>query len=81
MEIAAQLDNGHSVMQEMIKTLGYQKVYCRWVLCLLMDEHKRERMDASSLLLQRCAAKGDHFLLSAVTSNESWFQHFDPKTV
>lgn len=81
MGIVEQLGNGHSAVQEMVKTLGYQKVYCHWILWLLMDEHRRAHLDALSQLLQRYTAKGDHFVLNPVTSNKSWFPHFDPKTV
>jgi hypothetical protein len=70
---------GHSAMQEMIKTSGYQKVSCRWVPRLLTDEHKKAYMDVSLQLPQQHAAKCSDFLLNTMSDDESSFHHFDPK--
>jgi hypothetical protein len=79
-EIAAQLGVGHNAVQEMMETLGYQKVCSRWVPRFLTEEHKTVRRDVSSQLLRRYAVEGDNFLLNIVTGDESWFHHFDPET-
>jgi transposase len=41
-EIAAQLGMGHRAVQEVMETLGYRKVFSRWVPRLFMgtEEHK-----------------------------------------
>ena len=35
-------------------TLGYSKVYARWVLRQLTEAHKQSRLEASSKLLEYC---------------------------
>ena len=42
-DITAKLAVGHSVVQEMIQSLGYRKVCARWVARLLTEDHELER--------------------------------------
>lgn len=62
----------------MMMIVGYQTVCC-WVLQLLMQEHRRARMDMSLQLLQHAANSGN-FLLNIQTGHEIWFHNFDRKT-
>ena len=64
----------------MIESLGYSKVCACWVPCLLTEGHKDQRKAITSELLQRYRHEGDDFLLCIVTSDESWFHHFEPET-
>jgi len=41
--IARTLGIGHYAVQEMIESLGYRKVYVRWVPRLLTEDHKGQR--------------------------------------
>ena len=78
--IARKLGLGHNAAQEMIESLGYRKVCARWVRHLLTEDHKGKRKAITSELLQRCRHDGGDFLLRIVTSDESWFHHFEPET-
>ncbi|PNF43135.1 hypothetical protein B7P43_G17771 [Cryptotermes secundus] len=64
----------------MTESLGYRKVCARWVLRLLTKDHKGQRKDITSELLQRYRHEGDDFLLCIVTGDESWFHNFEPET-
>ena len=75
-EIATKLAVGHSAVQEMIHSLGYQKVCARWVPRLLTEDHKLQRRTITHNLLQRFENEGDDFLTSIVTGDESWFHHY-----
>ncbi|GFN82698.1 histone-lysine N-methyltransferase SETMAR [Plakobranchus ocellatus] len=39
--------------------LGYRRVSARWVPKMLSDEHKRQRVEISQILLHRCQQEGD----------------------
>jgi hypothetical protein len=67
MEIIAKFDIGPTAIQEMIKTLRYQKGYCHWVPQLLTNEHKQACMDVYLQLFQWHAAKGSDFMLNIMT--------------
>jgi len=38
--IATKLGIGHSAVQEMIGSLGYRRIFARWVQRLLTEDHK-----------------------------------------
>lgn len=46
---------------------------------MLMEEHKRQRVEACEQLLARYRQEGDEFLLKIVTGDESWVHHYDPE--
>jgi hypothetical protein len=78
-EIIVQFGIGHSVVKEMLKTLVYWKVCC-CVPKLLMEKRKRPCVDVSLQLLQQHAVENGDFLLTIVTSDESWLDCFGPET-
>jgi hypothetical protein len=78
-KIVVQLVSSDSAVQEMIKGLGYKKVSCHWVSQLLADRQKRTHLGVWSQLLHQHTAESSDFLLNILTSNESWFHHFDTK--
>ncbi|GFO14950.1 histone-lysine N-methyltransferase SETMAR [Plakobranchus ocellatus] len=59
-EISLKLDipktNVHAIVHD---KLGYRKVSARWVFKMLSDEHKRQRVEISQILLHRCQQEGD----------------------
>ena len=79
--VATKLGIGHNAVQEMIGSLGYQKICARWVPRLLTEDHKVQRKAITSEMLWRYRDEGDDFLLSIVTGEESWFHHFDPESM
>ena len=78
--IATKLGIGNNAVQEMIGSLSYQKIWARWVPCLLNEDHKVQQKAITSEILQRYRDEGDDFLLSIVTGDNRWFHHFDPET-
>ncbi|GFO14945.1 histone-lysine N-methyltransferase SETMAR [Plakobranchus ocellatus] len=59
-EISLKLDIPKTNVYEIIRDkLGYRKVFARWVPKMLSDEHKRQRVEISQILLHRCQQKGD----------------------
>jgi len=59
--IARTLGIGNNAVQEMIESLGYRKVCARWVPRLLTGDHKGQRKDITSELLQRYRHEGNDF--------------------
>ena len=56
--IARTLGIGHNAVQEMIESLGYRKIYARWLQRLLTEDHKLQRKAITSELLQRFYRRG-----------------------
>jgi hypothetical protein len=80
-EMAAETGIGHCALQQKVQSLEYQKVCALWVPCLLREKHKFQRGKNSYLTaVERYAVKGDDFLQSTVTCDESWFYHFNLET-
>ena len=46
----------------------------------MTEDHKGQQKAITSELLQSYRHEGDDFLLRIVTSDESWFHHFEPDT-
>jgi len=53
-------------------------VYARLVPKQLAELHKEECLDMCKWLLDHNGAKGDHFLETVVTGDETWFHHYEP---
>ncbi|GFO35762.1 histone-lysine N-methyltransferase SETMAR [Plakobranchus ocellatus] len=59
-KISLKLDIPKTDVYEIVHDkLGYRKVSARWVPKMLSDEHKRQRVEISQILLQRCQQEGD----------------------
>ncbi|GFN78231.1 histone-lysine N-methyltransferase SETMAR [Plakobranchus ocellatus] len=59
-EISLKLDLPKTNVHEIVHDkLGYRKVPPRWVPKMLSDEHKRQRVEISKILLHRCQQEGD----------------------
>ena len=75
--------------------LSYRKVSARWVPKMLTDEHKRQRVEFSQILLHRCQQEGDEIvdigpdgehqaknklLEHLITGDETWIHLSTPET-
>jgi hypothetical protein len=79
----------HHIVPEVSKTtiheavtekLGYRKLCARWVSKMLTDDHKTKRMGSALKFLTPYTQKGDEFLESIVTGDETWGFHHTPKS-
>jgi len=79
----------HHIIPEVSKTtiheavtekLGYTKLCPRWVPKLLTNDHKTKRMVSALKILTRYAQKGDEFLDSIVTGEETSVFHHTPES-
>jgi transposase len=52
--------------------LGYHKFCARWVLKMLTDGHKTQRMASALTFLERYFKDGNEFLNHIVTGDETW---------
>ena len=52
--------------------LHFSKVSCPWVLKILTDDHKMQRLMASRASLHRYRKEEDNFLSRIVTRDETW---------
>jgi histone-lysine N-methyltransferase SETMAR len=60
--------------------LGFHKVSAKWVPRHLTEEHKLNRLDICSRLLEGCSREGDNFLNRIITGDEIWVHHYEPET-
>ncbi|GFN88345.1 histone-lysine N-methyltransferase SETMAR [Plakobranchus ocellatus] len=75
--------------------LGYRKVSARWFPKMMSDEHKRQRLEISQILLHWCQQEGDEtvdvgpggdhrtrnkLLESYITEDETWLHLSTPET-
>ena len=66
-------------MGHIIGVLGFRKVCARWVLRMLSDEMKAEKVRISRELLERFEKEGENFLKKIITGDETWVHHYDPE--
>ena len=76
-ELGVSCSTVHGILTD---NLGMSKVSARWVPRLLTDTEKENRVRCSQMFLSRYDAEGDEFLDRIITTDESWFHHFDPET-
>ena len=57
--VATRLGIGHIAVQEMIGSIGYQKICARSVPRLLTEDHKVQRKTITSEMLRRCRDSPD----------------------
>ena len=74
------MDMSFETARQIIKSLGYRKVFCKWVPHLLSGRQKEARVHAANKILGELRKKGDRFLKSVVTVDETWVRHYDPLT-
>ncbi|GFO15492.1 histone-lysine N-methyltransferase SETMAR [Plakobranchus ocellatus] len=96
-KISLKLDIPKTNVYEIIvhDKLGYRKVTARWVPEMLSDEHKRQRVEISQILLHRCQQEGDEtvdvgpggdhrarnkLLEHLITGDETWLHLSTPET-
>ncbi|GFO41025.1 histone-lysine N-methyltransferase SETMAR [Plakobranchus ocellatus] len=95
-EISLKLDIPKTNVYEIVHDkLGYRKVSARWVPKMLSNEHKRQRVEISQILLHRCQQKGDEtvnvgpggdhrarnkHLKHLITGDETWLHLSTPET-
>ncbi|GFN88860.1 histone-lysine N-methyltransferase SETMAR [Plakobranchus ocellatus] len=71
-EISMKLDIPKMNVYEIVyDKLGYRKVSARWVPKMLSDEHKRQRVQISQILLHQCQQAGDE----TVDVGPGWDHH------
>lgn len=79
-ELALKLSISKGSVDGIIRTLEYSKVCSRWVPRCLTVDHKSQRKNICSDLLQKFEAEGEAFLSRIVTGDETWVHHFEPET-
>ena len=95
-ELSLKLDIPKTSVYEIVHDkLGYRKVSARWVPKMLSDEHKRQRVEISQILLHRCQQEGDEIvdigpdgehqaknklLEHLITGDETWIHLSTPET-
>ncbi|GFO29696.1 histone-lysine N-methyltransferase SETMAR [Plakobranchus ocellatus] len=95
-EISLKLDIPKTNVYKIVHDkLGYRKVSARWVPKMLSDEHKRQRVEISQVLLHRCQQEGDEtvdvgpggdhrarnkLLEHLITGDETWLHLSTPET-
>ncbi|GFO07081.1 histone-lysine N-methyltransferase SETMAR [Plakobranchus ocellatus] len=63
-EISLKLDIPKTNVYEIVyDKLGYRKVAAKWVPKMLSDEHKRQRVEISQILLHQCQHEGDETVM------------------
>ena len=75
-EIPVALGISKERVGHIIGVLGFRKFCARWVLCMLSDEMKAERVRISRELLQHFEKEGEDFL-KIITGDETWVHHYD----
>ena len=78
-EIAVALGISKERVGHIIGVLGFRKVCARWVLCMLYDEMKAERVRISRELLERFEKEGEDYLKNIITDDETWAHYYDPE--
>ncbi|GJQ76468.1 hypothetical protein Trydic_g2181 [Trypoxylus dichotomus] len=68
-----------SSIDETVSELGYRKVSVKWVLTLLIDQHKVQPTVAAIELLMHYRYE-NRFLLPLVTRDETWVHHHNPES-
>lgn len=80
-QISQNLQISVGSVEEIIKNkLEYRKVSARWIPRLLTEEHKLNRLQITSSLLQRYEREADEFLDSIVITDETWVHYFTPES-
>lgn len=69
-------DSIHSIL---INNLQYRKVSARWVPKMLTEEHKRKRIECAQQFVASFEDKGEEFLDSIVTGDETWAHYYTPE--
>jgi len=60
--------------------LDYRKVCARWVLKMLTEEHKKQRVACALTFLMLYHKEGDGMLSHIVTGDETWVSHITPES-
>jgi hypothetical protein len=79
-ELCTELNIGFSALETMLATLEYCKACVRWVLRMLTQEHKGDRMQVCQDLFNHYEAEGDSFLDRIITGDEMWCYHYEPES-
>ncbi|GFO05091.1 histone-lysine N-methyltransferase SETMAR [Plakobranchus ocellatus] len=95
-EISLKLDIPKTYVYEIVHDkLAYRKVSARWIPKMLSNEHKRQRVEISQILLHRCQQEGDEIvdvgpggnhrarnklLEHPITGDETWLHLSTPES-
>jgi len=63
------------VHQIVVEKLGYHKFCARWVLKILTEDHKKQRLAASLTFLEDYDKHGNALIDRIVTGDETWVKH------
>jgi hypothetical protein len=75
------LEVSKSLVHEIVKKkFDYCKLCAWWVPKILIENHKKNQMGAALTFLTHYSEKGDEFLDSIVTGDESWVFHRTPES-
>jgi len=66
----------HEIVSDKLK---FWKLCARWVLKMLMEEHKLQRQASTLDFLTQYSEEGENFLSRVVTGNETWVSHKAPE--
>lgn len=81
-EIAEMCDIGVATAHKIItEDLQMSEVCARWIPHLLTDDQMQKCMRISSEFLRNFRREGNRFLKKIITTDETWFYHFDPETI
>lgn len=67
----------HTILHD---CLDMRRLVARWVPRLLTEDHKRQRLEASQILLNRVRLEGDDFWARYLTMDETWIPFYNPET-
>ena len=78
-ELASELGVSHGSAHHLLESLGYSKVFARWVPRQLTDEHKAERVSKCSELIE-LSERNPTLLERLKTGDETWMRHYEPES-
>ena len=75
-----ELNTDFNALERMVATLGYRKVYARWIPGMLTQERKEHRKQVCQDLLNYYGAEGIIFLDRIITGDDTWYHHYKPES-
>ena len=78
-ELAENIEVSHGSAHNIVKSLGFSKVCAHWVPRQLTTEHKIDRIDACTDLLEQ-SQRDKTFFQRLITGDETWIHHYEPES-
>jgi hypothetical protein len=67
---------GFIALKIILDNLGYRKLCARWVPCMLIPDHKEQRVQASVSLLEQYETTGNELFDHIITKGETWLHRY-----